>query len=260
MVFGGENVHYTQMVETPSAANVYDFSNFGYGIEFVYESAWCGLSSNNIKFCCWNYYVHDLEYCFGCHGSGNLFGCVGIRSGEYCILNKQYTKEEYKDIVPKIIEQMKSTGEYGEFFPPQLSPWAYNETLGNDYLLLSKEAVENFGFKYHEELRQYQEATMPVPDNIKDVKDDVLDAILKCDLCGKNYKIIRMELELYRQMNIPIPRQCSFCRYDNRIRSLNPIAIYNRKCVKCEKEIETSYAPERPEIIYCESCYNNEVA
>jgi hypothetical protein len=27
---------------------------------------------------------------------------------EYCILNKQYTKEEYEILVPKIIEHMKT--------------------------------------------------------------------------------------------------------------------------------------------------------
>ena len=28
---------------------------------------------------------------------------------------------------------------------------------------------------------------------------------------------------------------------------------------KCTNEFETSYAPERPEIVYCESCYQKEV-
>ena len=260
MVLGGENIRYTQLIETPSAANIYDYSNFGYGIEWAYEDAWCGLSSNNLKFCCWNYHAHHLEYCFGCHGSGDLFGCIGIRNGEYCILNKQYDKKEYEELVPKIIEHMKSTGEYGEFFPPQLSPWAYNEVYGNDYMPLSKKAVKDFGFTWHEEDRDYKEPTMLIPDSIKDVHDNMLESILKCDSCKKNYKIIRMELEFYRQSNIPVPRQCPLCRYHARIYSLNPIVIYKRNCAKCNKEMGTSYAPDRPEIVYCESCYNNEVA
>ena len=28
---------------------------------------------------------------------------------------------------------------------------------------------------------------------------------------------------------------------------------------KCQIEFETSYAPERLEIVYCESCYNQEI-
>jgi hypothetical protein len=41
--------------------------------------------------------------------SSNLFGCIGLRGKEYCILNKQYTKEEYEALVPKIIEKMKES-------------------------------------------------------------------------------------------------------------------------------------------------------
>ena len=32
-----------------------------------------------------------------------------------------------------------------------------------------------------------------------------------------------------------------------------------KTCQNCKKEFETSYAPDRPEIVYCESCYNKEV-
>ncbi len=28
---------------------------------------------------------------------------------------------------------------------------------------------------------------------------------------------------------------------------------------RCPNEFETSYAPDRPEIVYCESCYQSEV-
>jgi len=69
-----------------------------------------------------------------------------------------------------------------------------------------------------------------------------------------------MELEFYRRINIPIPEQCSFCRDRERHSRMNPMEIYTRICAKCRKEIETSYAPDRPEIVYCEQCYQQEVA
>ena len=61
-----------------------------------------------------------------------------MRNNSYCILNKQYTKEEYEALVSKIIEQMNTmpyvdkngvTYKYGEFFPIELSPFGYNETV-----------------------------------------------------------------------------------------------------------------------------------
>ena len=36
----------------------------------------------------------------------HCFGCVGFKHKQYCILNKQYTKEEYEKLVQKIIKQM----------------------------------------------------------------------------------------------------------------------------------------------------------
>ena len=36
-------------------------------------------------------------------------------------------------------------------------------------------------------------------------------------------------------------------------------ASCGRKCDKCSKDMKTTYAPKRPEIVYCEECYLNEV-
>jgi hypothetical protein len=68
---------------------------------------------------------------------------VGLRNKEYCIFNKQYTKEAYEELVVKIIEYMKTTGERGEFFNPSYAPFGYNETIAqNDSPLLQSEATQ----------------------------------------------------------------------------------------------------------------------
>jgi hypothetical protein len=261
LVYGGENLRYCQLLEVASAANAYDYTHFALKAELVYECVWSGLSVNNLKFCFWNYHAHDLEYCFGCHGSGNLFGCVGLKNSEYCILNRQYTKEDYFKLKEQIIEDMKRKGEYGEFFPTHLSPWSYNESIGNNYAPLTKDEALNFGFIWREDdPKNYVAATIEIPDSINDVTESILKEILKCDKCGRNYKIIGSELDFYKRMGIPIPHQCPLCRDQERIARLNPIALYNRVCDKCGKEIKSSYAPDGPEIVYCEECYNNEVA
>jgi len=265
-----EDVRYGQLLKAGPCKDSYDYTMFGVNSELIYESTWVGLTVRNIKFSFWNYGAHDLEYCFGCHGSRNLFGCVGLRNSEYCIFNKQYTKEEYQDLVRKIKEQMikvpyidsrKNEYRYGEHFPAEFSPWAYNETSAYEFFPISKDEVVSKGFVWRDsDSKEYQEATVSVPDDIKDVTGEILDGILKCNDCGKNYKIIKMELDFYRRMNLPIPRQCPLCRDRARFKQLNPIKIFLRKCAKCNKEIETSYAPDRPEIVYCEQCYQQEVA
>ncbi|MCA9356224.1 hypothetical protein KC852_01755, partial [Candidatus Nomurabacteria bacterium] len=37
----------------------------------------------------------DVFYSFDCRNCQNCIGCVGLRNKQYCIFNKQYTKEEY---------------------------------------------------------------------------------------------------------------------------------------------------------------------
>ncbi len=56
-------------------------------------------------------------------------------------------------------------------------------------------------------------------------------------------------------------RKCFHCRHANRLKKINPFKLWHRSCIHegCNNEFETSYAPERPEIVYCERCYQNEV-
>ena len=79
--------------------------------------------------------------------------------------------------------------------------------------------------------------------------------------CTEAFKIIPDELQFYQRMNLPLPRLCPNCRHYNRLKQRNPLKLWHRSCMKegCTNEFETSYAPDRPEIIYCESCYNKEI-
>jgi len=80
-------------------------------------------------------------------------------------------------------------------------------------------------------------------------------------MCTTAFKIIPQELALYRKMGLPLPRLCPNCRHFSRLKKTNPLKLWHRKCMKpgCQNEFETSYAPDRPEIVYCESCYQQEV-
>src|SRR3989344_3525366 len=269
MVDGGENAKYVQLVKFAPLAWCWDYTMFGMNAEWIYDSTWVGINVSNIKFGFWNYNAHHLEYCFGCHGSGNLFGCVGIRKGEYCILNKQYSKEEYTQLVEKIKKQMmempykddlKREYKYGEYFPSEFGPWAYNESHAVEFFPLTKEEALEKGFLWRDfDPKEYSAATAKVPDNIKDTEDSILSAILKCENCGKNYQFAKMELDFHRKMNLPLPAECPLCRDQARVKQLNPIKIFDRKCDKCGENIKTSYSPDRPEIVYCEECYLKEI-
>ncbi|MFH0770294.1 MAG: hypothetical protein V1926_02855 [Candidatus Peregrinibacteria bacterium] len=237
----------------------YDINNDDHS-ELIYEAI--GSETNSMDlFCdiCW--YDRDLTYCSLCFHSQNLFGCVGLKRAKYCILNKQYTKEEYEGLVPKIIDHMRKTGEWGEFFPIPLSPFAYNESMAQDYYPLTQNIAEHSGWSWkgEEEQKQYLGPDYVVPGTIAEVDDDITKQILRCSVTGKPYRIVPQELTFYRSLGIPVPRKCPDQRHKERMALRNPRKLWNRQCAKCHKPIATSYAPERPEIVYCEQCYLSSV-
>ena len=69
------------------------------------------------------------------------------------------------------------------------------------------------------------------------------------------------ERGLYKKMNVPVPHKCANCRYYERFHRRDGIKLYHRKCMDegCENEFETVYSPDRPEKIYCKTCYQKEV-
>jgi hypothetical protein len=249
-----------------------DLYNVGFNSELSYECHGC-IRLYNALFCHLCYENRDISYSDSCQNSQNIFGCISIKKGEYMIFNKKYKREEYLELKEKIIKHMKKTGEYGEFFPPSIAPVCYNETQGNYYMPLTKEEVLARGWQWEEKVPgifgkgNIDENKMP--DDIKEVGDEILTAILKCNICSKNYNITSNELIFYRREEISIPKKCPDCRYKERAMLRLPRKLWNRKCMcdkenhdhkgKCENEFETSYAPERPEIVYCERCYQQEV-
>ena len=62
-------------------------------------------------------------------------------------------------------------------------------------------------------------------------------------------------------MGLPIPHKDFECRHQDRMNKRNGMKLYSRSCMKegCSNTFETTYAPERPEKIYCEKCYQQEI-
>jgi len=129
-----------------------------------------------------------------------------------------------------------------------------------EWFPLDKAAATKEGFAWRDpEAKDYQDATVVLPEHIRDVSEAVLKEILKCKQCGKNYRLIRMEFDFYKKFNLPVPEHCPLCRDRARTRMLNPIEIHDRECMKCNKPIKTSWSKDRPEIVYCAECYRQEV-
>ncbi|MBI2638631.1 hypothetical protein HYW83_03510 [Candidatus Peregrinibacteria bacterium] len=198
----------------------------------------------------------DIEYCEHTNFSKNLFGCIALRHKQYCILNKQYTKETFEKLRLAIIEHMKKTNEWGRYFPKTLSLFPYNQTTASFFFPRTREQALAEGFIWkNEEAHDFMPQIYKIPDSIQDVTDGILNETLACEATGKNFRIIPQEFKFYRQQNIPIPRRHPDTRYGDRLALRNPFKIFERKCERCNASVQTTYAPERTETIYCEKCY-----
>ena len=242
--------------------NCMDFSSW-WESELCYEVSWwwddmykCSLSVS--VFGCKNTYYSDL--CFYCN---DCFACVWLHHKQYCILNKQYTKQEYEEIVPKIIEHMQSTGERWELFPIEISTFAYNESLAQEHFPLTLKEAEDKSYPWIKE-----DYPVNIPQWIKLLEkwdlsnlsdQEIVDSAILCDSTNKPFRIISSELKFYRKYNMPLPTKHPSIRYKSRLQKRMPRKLFDRKCDKCELELKTTYSLDRKEIIYCETCYSKEI-
>ena len=94
---------------------------------------------------------------------------------------------------------------------------------------------------------------------INDTQDDITTHVLYCEATGKPYKITPQELKFYRRMCVPVPRRCPDQRQRDRVALRNPHRLWTRPCMQCSKPMQTTYSPDRPEIVHCEECYLKDI-
>lgn len=303
-VLSGENCKYCQFLTIAPTKDSYDYTMWGAGSELLCECLASGDGAYNVKysFNTWGQQA-NIEYSKDIMKGGNdMFGCVALKKKQQCILNKQYTKEEYEGLVQKLKQHMNDMSyidscgrvyRYGEFFPFELAQHGYNETLAQAFFPLSEKGALTRGYQWrHSESRTVNPTlkASELADHIKDVPDAITTEIVECqhkgeclEQCPGAFKITAQELAFYREMNIPLPRLCHNCRHYSRLSARNPISqLWSRQCQcagvssqnglyknntphshgdsPCGATFETSYAPDRPEIVYCAECYQQEVA
>ena len=273
-VYNAENCKYMALVK--EAKDSYDITSWG-KLELGYDS--CLVGGSNIK-CSFlvnvgarngTYSVLQLAK------AAHVFGSVSIKDGNYAILNKRYSKDDYFAMLPKIVEHMnkmpyvqrlqvpnaksQTTIEYryGEFFPPEMSPYSYNETLAQKIFPLDEGSAAQKGLLWRSEERPRHAVTLAaadLPDHIKDARDTITKEVIGCESCGKGFRIIPDELAFLRDMKLPLPRQCPFCRIDEKLDIwTKELTSTERTCTKCGAKTRTSTLLKDKPVLYCNSCY-----
>lgn len=278
VTYDSENTKYSYICnkasESMDVTHVYPSSEFSY-----YSIS--PIDSNKIYFSSFvQSNSYDIWYSDNCYSSHDCFGSISLRNKSYCIFNKQYTQEEYFSLKEKIISQMNSVPylgknnriyKFGDFFPFEISPFDYNESVLQEYFPMTENEIIKNGYSWHNPIDKSYEITISskdLPLRVKEIGDNIIEETIECGHrgecshnCSTAFRILPGEMQIYKTLDVRIPDLCQNCRYAERISLRNPMKLWHRSCMKpgCTNEFETSYAPDRPEIVYCERCYQNEV-
>ncbi|MBU0612303.1 hypothetical protein KKB58_02700 [Patescibacteria group bacterium] len=268
-----EDSKYLMLIRDGSTKDSYDYVDWGMNAELIYECVTVGESPFNVKFSHesgWG--LNDAEYCKSVVGGSDYFGCISIRNKKYCILNKQYSKEEYFKLREKIIKHMEdmpyvdkkgNVYRYGEFFPMEFSPHAYNNSYANFLFSKTKNEVEDYKLRWHDHFFEKYPITInytDLPDNIKDTSNEILKEVIQCSTCPRGYKIVSQEIDLVKKLNVPLSRQCPFCRIEEKVKTwVSQMKEIDRVCDKCGIYFKTHYTEDEAPKIFCKDCYKKEV-
>jgi len=118
--------------------------------------------------------------------------------------------------------------------------WKQNTYIGGFYTPLW---IEN----YDEKIVGYETAQKNI--------DELLAWIIECEVTKKPFKIIKQELAFYIENKLPIPTKHPDQRHMERMQLRNPRELHERICPECQKNMITTYKPERPEKVVCDECY-----
>lgn len=267
-VQNSENSTYVNYCE--AIKDAYDCTFSGWPAELLYENLSAGVHSYNVMFgvVCWS--CRDTSYSENCHNSHDLFGCSGLRKAEFSILNKTYDAVTYAQLKEKLIQYMRETGEYGQFFPTTLSPHAYNETLANTMFPMTAEQVQQRGWRWlQEDSKSKRSATAAMSVDLSFDAVTLVQQTFSCSSCTRSFRLTSAEVAFHQQTKIALSPLCSSCRFKQLMALRTPLAIWQRRCMctqtdhghhgLCPTEFPTSYAPDRKELVYCEACYNKEI-
>ena len=160
--FNVENSKYVSYIN--HSKDCMDYDIYGEQSELIYEAIMTGSNIYKSAFCFANWSgSSDIYYSVFTEGCTCCFGCVSLRHKSYCILNKQYTKEEYETIVPRIIAHMRETDEWGEFFPASISPFGYNETVAQEHFPLTRTEALAKGFNWSDYEAPFPQVSKTIP-------------------------------------------------------------------------------------------------
>jgi len=214
------------------------------GNENMYDvfQAW-SPSWNDMYGVCWAWsWATNIFNCCNISGGSNLFyslhlincsyciWCIWLKNKSYCILNKQYSKEEWEIMADKIFASMDEQWILWDFFPGELNPFYFNDTVSWLIWWFKKEEVVKDWYMWRDEkikvdIPEWSEViyTSPQPsplrgEGVKSIQDfqwydgawkwqidkEILKKVIK-DEKWNYYRIVKMEYDFLVKHSLPLP-------------------------------------------------------
>ena len=196
--------------------NAYDICGWGsstanniYGVAGVKgDHVYCSshIIGTNIFY---SYYLEDCSYCIG---------CIWLKNKQYCILNKQYSKQQWKILADKIFKKMEDKWTLWDFFSWSTNPFYFNDTIAGMLWDFSKEEVEEKWYMWRDE-----EIKVDIPEwtdiiSISDINNfqwydeswnwtidpEIMKKVIQDD-SGNYYRIVQMEYDFLMKHTLPLP-------------------------------------------------------
>ena len=235
--------------------------------DLCFYMVWCRYSHSCGFIAFWTN-LKNSWYCVNCFDSSYCFWCVGLKNKEYCIYNKQYTKDEYNQIVPQMIAEMMRNHERGEFLDPQLSYYWYNESIAMDYYPITKEEALWMWYKRSDYDSPLPRVEKFVPWEklpkvgckiIKEQKPEFLNKLLNyaivCEVSKRPFRITKQEIDFYVKHNLSLPTKHPDIRHQERSTRKDPTTLHLIHCDGCWEEMLSVYEKQSWKKILCEKCF-----
>lgn len=225
-------------------------------------------NSSQVKFCMTCGRSQNIEYCFNCHDCENCFGCVGLRNKKFCIFNKQYSEEEYWIKLDEIKCAMLDRGEYGDFFPQDLSPSATQFSHSTMYFDLTTEEIKALGAPILDPDKGVVLAPKKTVEEPARNVQDVPDCLAQVDpatwvskpfidqALNRRWSVVPKEFAFYQSHNLPFPEEHYSSRLRKQILLMNLPEYQTSTCVVCQKSIRVAKNKTFPHRrLHCMDCY-----
>jgi hypothetical protein len=149
------------------------------------------------------------EYCIACEDSEYLFGCIGLKNKKYCILNREYSKEEYFILRERLITYLKDNGEWGNIDLFRCNILPYNGSFADIYMPLGRIQAHLFGHFWSEDGVDFVS---------KNESEDHHEFRI-CDITGQRFTLSEYENDFSSEFGVAIPQRAQGQRFRERLES-----------------------------------------